>query len=51
MKNQDTGVLISYRLTLKLQTKATESKQCSKQICLQIIALLNIKTNTSMKEW
>ena len=44
MKNSNFGVLFLHRLTLKLQTKATKTKQCSKQTCLQNIVLLNNKT-------
>ena len=50
MKNLNTGVLILQRLSLELQTKATKTKQCSEQACLQIIILLKITTNTSIKE-
>ena len=49
MENLDTGVLILHRLILKLHTKVTKTKQCSKQTCLQIIILLNMTTNTSLK--
>ena len=46
-KNLDTGVLILHRLTLKLETKARKTNQCSKQTCLQIIVLLNMRTNVN----
>ena len=49
MKNLDAGVLVLHHLTLKLLIKATKTKQCSKQTCLQIIVLLNITTNTTIK--
>ena len=49
MKNSRYGCFISHRLTLKLQTKATKTKQCSTETCLQIIVLLNITINTSIK--
>ena len=34
-KNLDTGILCLHRLTLKLQTRITITKQCSKQTSLQ----------------
>ena len=49
MKNLDAGIFLLHRLTLKLLTKAAKIKQCSKQTCLQIIVLLDITTNTSIK--
>ena len=51
MENLDTGVLILHRLILKLYTKVTKTKQCSKQTCLQTVILPNITTNTSLKKW
>ena len=48
-KNLDASVFLSHRLALKLETKTTKPKQYSKQTRFQIIVLLNITTNTSIK--
>ena len=50
IKNLKASVLLLHSLTLKLKTKATKTKQCSKQTCLQIIVLLNITKATKTKQ-
>ena len=49
MKNIWYFAFTSFNIIIKNQ-KPTKTKQCSKQICLQIIVLLDITTNTSIKK-
>ena len=46
----NTRILFLHRLNPKSQKETTKTKQCNKQICLQIIIPLNITTNNITKK-